>query len=80
MRSCTTRRLTVSDSTNTIDVFRHDFLDFPTAWAIQEQYGDSLNHHPQCSSVQSPAFLCDCGAIQQKWKELRSTPSHPDES
>jgi hypothetical protein len=48
-------------------------LDYPTAWAIQREVGASLVHHPRCSSVpgwspiSGPAFLCDCGAVEQEW-------------
>lgn len=28
-----------------------DFLDFPTAWAIQRAVGTQLAHQPRCSSV-----------------------------
>jgi hypothetical protein len=58
-----------------IDVTAYDFLDFPTAWAIQRAGG--LDHHPRCSSVpgwdpiSGPGFLCDCGAIEAEWKRLR---------
>lgn len=48
-----------------------DFLDFPTAWWIQEQ---GLTHtDPRCSAVQSNgAFLCDCGAVNAEWTRRRS--------
>ncbi len=53
-----------------------DFLDYPTGWAIQRGY--QLDHDPRCSSVEGsnggmggPAFLCDCGAIEIKWRELK---------
>ena len=39
---------------------RTDFLDFPTAWQIQNEVGPTLPHDELCSSVYSPAFLCDC--------------------
>lgn len=58
-----------------IDVTRYDFLDFPTAWAIQRAGG--LEHRPRCSSVpgwdpiSGPGFLCDCGAVETEWRRLR---------
>ena len=54
-----------------------DFEDFPTAWAIQNDRGGDLDHHPRCSSVpgwhplSGPGFLCDCGAVENEWKRLR---------
>lgn len=56
-----------------------DYLDFPTAWAIQDAVGTSLNHQPRCSSVpgwdplSGPAFLCDCGAITKEWERRRGS-------
>jgi len=55
-----------------------DYLDFPTAWAIQKDRGPSLSHHPKCSSVpgwhplSGPAFLCDCDAVPNEWERLRA--------
>jgi hypothetical protein len=55
-----------------------DFLDFPTAWAIQKDRGETLTHHPRCSSVHGwdpisgPAFLCDCGAVTAEYDRLRA--------
>ena len=48
-----------------------DYIDFPTAWWIQEQ---GLGHTDErCSAVQSNgAFLCDCGAVEADWKRLRA--------
>lgn len=49
-------------------------LDFPTAWAIQHEVGESLEHHPRCSSVpgwdpiSGPGLLCDCGAVEKEWR------------
>ena len=46
-----------------------NYPDFPTAWAIQEDRGESLEHDKRCSSVpgwdkiSGPHFLCDCGAV-----------------
>ena len=50
-----------------------EHLDFPTAFAIQRRYGNDLTHHPRCSFVQSAGFLCDCGAVERKWQELRES-------
>ena len=52
-------------------------LDYPTAWAIQREFGPTLTHHPRCSSVpgwdpiSGPGILCDCGAIFEEWKRRR---------
>lgn len=49
-------------------------LDFPTAWAIQREVGETLDHDPRCSSVpgwhplSGPGFLCDCGAVGREWE------------
>ncbi len=54
-----------------------DFLDYPTAWAIQKEVGTELAHHERSSSVpgwcslSGPAFLCDCGAVETEWKRRR---------
>lgn len=54
-----------------------DFLDFPTAWAIQKNHGAELKHDPRCSSVpgwnplSGPGFLCDCGAVTKEWERLQ---------
>ena len=51
-----------------------DFLDFPTAWAIQRH--TSLAHDAKCSSIaghhplSGPHFLCDCGAVIKEWERL----------
>lgn len=56
---------------------RTDFLDYPTAWAIQNEVGPTLDHHEKCSSfpgwqamraMGGPAFLCDCGAVEREWE------------
>src|SRR4051812_36792920 len=60
---------------------REDFLDYPTAWQIQREVGESLEHDPRCSSVPKPnarmgdldrlagpGLLCDCGAVEREWK------------
>lgn len=51
---------------------RTDFIDYPTAWRIQEE--TTLEHHPGCSSVEGsnggmggPGFLCDCAAMPTEW-------------
>lgn len=47
-----------------------DFLDFPTAWWIQEQ---GLTHTDRrCSAAQTEAFLCDCGAVETEWVRRRA--------
>lgn len=53
-----------------------DFVDFPTAWAIQ-RHAD-LTHDPRCSSVpgwhplSGPGLLCDCGAIATEWRRRKA--------
>jgi len=42
------------------------FCDFPTAWWIQDQ--GLIHTDERCSAVQSPAFLCDCGAVLAEWQ------------
>lgn len=55
---------------------REDLLDYPTAWAIQEDRGTTLEHHPRCSStpgwdpISGPSFLCDCGALTAEWGRM----------
>ena len=57
-----------------MEPIRTDMLDFPTAWRIQEEM--TLSHDPKCSSVpgwhplSGPGFLCDCGAVEAKWREI----------
>jgi hypothetical protein len=45
-----------------------DFLDYPTAFAIQRE---TLDHHSRCST-QPPhggtMWLCDCGAVVREWE------------
>lgn len=59
-----------------------DYIDFPTAWAIQRDRGFNLEHKEGCSSVPAyqslagPCFLCDCGALKKEWARLRK---HLDE-
>lgn len=51
-------------------VLERDFIDYPTGWAIQAA---GLTHtDARCSAVQTLAFLCDCGAVQVRWAELRA--------
>jgi hypothetical protein len=53
-------------------------LDYPTAWAIQREVGETLQHDPHCSSVpgwnplSGPGLLCDCGAVRKEWKRRQS--------
>lgn len=58
---------------------RFDVLDFPTAWAIQNDRGEKLHRAGQkCSSnpgwhpLAGPGFLCDCGAVENEWERLRN--------
>lgn len=47
-----------------------DFLDFPTAWAIQ--HAGVTHTDDRCSAVQCVgSMLCDCGAVETRWYELR---------
>lgn len=54
-----------------------NYIDYPTAWAIQRERGTTLPHHPKCSSVpghdplSGPGFLCDCGAVEREWQRIR---------
>ena len=63
-----------------------DFLDYQMAWAIQREVGDTLTHHPRCSSVpgwdpiSGAGFLCDCGALETEWKRLRKLASEPSDA
>ena len=49
-------------------------FDFPTAWALQREIGETLTHDPKCSSVpgasalSGPMWLCDCGALVAEWE------------
>lgn len=55
-----------------------DYIDFPTAWAIQKERGESLQHDSKCSSVpdwdpmSGPHFLCDCGAVEKEYDRLKN--------
>jgi hypothetical protein len=46
-------------------------MDFPTAWAIQNEMGSELEHHLNCSSHPRWAMLCDCGALREEWLRRR---------
>lgn len=53
-------------------IVRTDFIDYPTAWAIQRHV--ELEHHPDCSSIEASiggrggaGFLCDCAAMPVEW-------------
>lgn len=56
-------------------------LDFPTAWAIQNEVGHTLQHGPRCSSVpgwdpiSGPGFLCDCGAVLREFQRRQREAS-----
>lgn len=55
-------------------------MDYPTAWALQREVGEKLDHHPRCSSVpgwdplSGPGMLCDCGALLAEFKR-RTEPT-----
>jgi hypothetical protein len=61
-------------------------LDYPTAWAIQNEVGPTLTHHPRCSSVpgwdpmSGPGLLCDCGAVEQEWKRRKEGQNETEEA
>lgn len=68
---------------------RLDFIDYPTAWALQDEVGHEMedHRHELCSAVRSKgALLCDCGAIGIRWKEHggenpeRYLPNEEDET
>lgn len=48
---------------------REDFLDFPTAWAIQEA-GDGEHDHDCSAGSTGGAFLCDCTVVARTYVEL----------
>lgn len=67
---------------------RTDFIDFPTAWEIQKDVGDKLEHDPRCSSVPQvdeplagPALLCDCAAMPVEWarRAIKQEPEREHE-
>lgn len=70
-------RNTRPQSDASAEALRTDMLDFPTAWKIQKNIGESLKHHEKCSSVpghdpiSGAGFLCDCGAIENYWMGQR---------
>ena len=52
-------------------------FDIPTAWRIQREVGDQLDHHDRCSSVPGsnsgmggPVWLCDCDAVRDYWERM----------
>jgi hypothetical protein len=51
-------------------VAERDFCDFPTAWAIQRAGIEHIDR--RCSAAQTAAWLCDCGAVEARWRELRA--------
>jgi hypothetical protein len=54
---------------------RKDFIDYPTAWKIQDAIGrDTPPHHPECSAVTVTGMLCDCDALILHWVELGGDP------
>lgn len=62
-----------------------DYMDYPTGWAIQETH-PSLNHDSECSAnpehpsgMGGPMWLCDCGAVEAKWRELRAKRAEGDQ-
>lgn len=54
-----------------------DFIDYLTAWAIQEA---GLHHTDQrCSAVQTGGgMLCDCAALPTRWAELKTAHDGSD--
>lgn len=54
-----------------------DFLDFPTAWAIQNTMNEHVKHDSKCSSVEGShplaggCFLCDCGGLQELYDKIK---------
>jgi hypothetical protein len=75
-----------ANPTDPADVRRHDFIDFPLAWALQRDIGNSSPpHNKRCSCVagwhamSGPGFLCDCGAIQKEWRKRRRALGLPVE-
>ena len=55
-----------------------DFLDFPTAWAMQNTMNEHIQHHPNCSSVpdwhplSGPGMLCDCGGVNELYENIKN--------
>lgn len=55
----------------------HDFIDYPTAWAIVKT--EQLDHHKKCSFSQTGgALLCDCNAMPTRWAELKTAHDGSD--
>lgn len=59
-------------------------MTYPEAWGIQNECGATLAHDARCSSVpgwspiSGPAFLCDCGAVENEWaRRDRPSPTLP---
>lgn len=48
-----------------------DFLDFPTAWAIQNTMNEHVKHDSKCSSVKADCFLCDCGGLTELFNKIK---------
>ena len=54
-----------------------DFLDFPTAWAIQNTMNEHVKHDSKCSSVEGSyplagsCFLCDCGGLEELYNKIK---------
>jgi hypothetical protein len=55
-------RIEAADFTGVEDPYNPG-MDYPTAWALQREVGEQLDHHPLCSSMPPWAMLCDCGAL-----------------
>lgn len=58
----------------TARVRAQDFIDYPTAWAIQKagvEHGERCSSVPGWNPISGPMFLCDCGAVEQRWVEIR---------
>ena len=76
-------KFTVVDWTGVEDPYNPG-MDFPTAWAIQKEVGEQLQHDPRCSSVpgwhpfSGPGLLCDCGAIRDEWERRRALTPDSD--
>lgn len=55
-----------------------NYLDFPTAWAIQKHQA-GVTHKERCSSVpewhplSGPAILCDCGAVEAEYAKIKES-------
>lgn len=52
-------------------IAERDFIDFPTAWALQDD-PRCPEHVARCSATQTDgALLCDCDAVRELWCRLR---------